>query len=115
MEFIVPDALNNEETLNKLINNINEKIKEYNNKQNEEANKIEELNITDATTIYTKINWLINYINNDMPITITEDLPDDEKKKLVKLITTKNINTLEINKQPRFWFYKSNILKTKEK
>ena len=61
----------------------------------------------------TKIEFIINYINNETPL--TTDLSSEDKEALVKIINDNNITSLEINKQPRFWFYKSNILKTKEK
>lgn len=61
----------------------------------------------------TKIEFIINYLNNKTPL--TADLPSEDKEILVKEINDNNITNLEVNKQPRFWFYKSNILKTKEK
>ena len=41
------------------------------------------------------------------------DLPDGASEG--DIIQVNDDGSLEINKQPRFWFYKSNILKTKEK
>lgn len=86
-------------------------------------NAIENYNKT-AETPYTtldiekvsfeeKIQFLVSYINNK--IAITEDLSKDDKTSLKQIIKNNDSISLEINKQPRYWFYKSNILKTKEK
>lgn len=109
LNFIVPNADKNEETLNKLISSLNNSIENY-NKTAETPETI--LNIEKAS-FEEKIEFLVEYINNKKAI--TEDLPDEDKTSLKQIINNNNSISLEINKQPRYWFYKSNILKTKEK
>lgn len=109
LNFIVPNADKNEETLNKLISSLNNSIENY-NKTAETPETI--LNIEEAS-FEEKIEFLVEYINNKKAI--TEDLPDEDKTSLKQIINNNNSISLEINKQPRYWFYKSNILKTKEK
>ena len=109
LNFIVPNADKNEETLNKLISSLNNSIENY-NKTAETPETI--LNIEEAS-FEEKIEFLVEYINNKKAI--TEDLPDEDKTSLKQIIKNNNSISLEINKQPRYWFYKSNILKTKEK
>ena len=55
---------------------------------------------------------LVKGINEEIILTETEDIT---KENLLKKIKNSISDSLEINKQPRFWFYKSNILKQKEK
>lgn len=109
LEFIVPNASKNEETINKLITLLNNAIENY-NKTAEIPYAILDI---EKTAFEDKIQFLVNYINNK--IAITEDLPDEDKTSLKQIIQNNNSVSLEINKQPRYWFYKSNILKTKEK
>lgn len=109
LNFIVPNARNNEETLNKLINLLNNSIENY-NKTAETPYTV--LNIEKAS-FEEKIQFLVNYINNE--IALTEDLSKEDKTSLKQIIKNNDSISLEINKQPRYWFYKSNILKTKEK
>ena len=55
---------------------------------------------------------LVKGINEEITLTETEDI---NKANLLSKIKNSVSDSLEINKQPRFWFYKSNILKQKEK
>lgn len=109
LEFIVPNASKNEETINKLITLLNNAIENY-NKTAETPYAILDI---EKTAFEDKIQFLVNYINNK--IAITEDLSKDDKTSLKQIIKNNDSISLEINKQPRYWFYKSNILKTKEK
>ena len=97
------------EIINKLITLLNNAIENY-NKTAETPYAILDI---EKTAFEDKIQFLVNYINNK--IAITEDLPDEDKTSLKQIIQNNNSVSLEINKQPRYWFYKSNILKTKEK
>lgn len=109
LQNIVPDALNNIDDIDDKINNINRLIDQYNQNTDNPLDKYDLSN----ENLNSKIEFIINYLNNKIPL-IT-DLSSEDKKILVKIINDNNITNLEINKQPRFWFYKSNILKTKEK
>ena len=109
LQNIVPDALNNIDDINNRIENINKLIDQYNQNTDNPLDKYDLSN----KNLNTKIEFIINYINNETPL--TTDLSSEDKEALVKIINDNNITSLEINKQPRFWFYKSNILKTKEK
>lgn len=109
LQNIVPDAINNIDDIDDKINNINRLIDQYNQNTDNPLDKYDLSN----KNLNTKIEFIINYINNETPL--TTDLSSEDKEALVKIINDNNITSLEINKQPRFWFYKSNILKTKEK
>lgn len=109
LEFIVPNASKNEETINKLITLLNNAIENY-NKTAETPYAILDI---EKASFEEKIQFLVEYINNKKAI--TEDLPDEDKTSLKQIIKNNDSVSLEINKQPRYWFYKSNILKTKEK
>ena len=109
LQNIVPDALNNIDDINNRIENINRLIDQYNQNTDNHLDKYDLSN----ENLNTKIEFIINYLNNKTPL--TTDLSSEDKEALVKIINDNNITSLEINKQPRFWFYKSNILKTKEK
>lgn len=109
LQNIVPDAFNNIDDINDKINNINRLIDQYNQNTDNPLDKYDLSN----ENLNTKIEFIINYLNNKTPL--TTDLSSEDKEALVKVINDNNISNLEINKQPRFWFYKSNILKTKEK
>ena len=109
LQNIVPDALNNIDGINNRIENINRLIDQYNQNTDNHLDKYDLSN----ENLNTKIEFIINYLNNETPL--TTDLSSEDKEALVKIINDNNITSLEINKQPRFWFYKSNILKTKEK
>ena len=109
LQNIVPDALNNIDDINDRIENINRLIDQYNQNTDNHLDKYDLSN----ENLNTKIEFIINYLNNKTPL--TTDLSSEDKEALVKIINDNNITSLEINKQPRFWFYKSNILKTKEK
>ncbi len=109
LQSIVPDALNNIDDINNRIENINRLIDQYNQNTDNHLDKYDLSN----ENLNTKIEFIINYLNNKTPL--TTDLSSEDKEALVKIINDNNITSLEINKQPRFWFYKSNILKTKEK
>lgn len=109
LQNIIPDASNNEEDIDSRIKNINLLIDKYNQNTDKPLDKYDLLN----GNLDTKIEFIINYLNNKTPL--TTDLSSEDKEILVKEINDNNITNLEINKQPRFWFYKSNILKTKEK
>ena len=109
LQNIVPDALNNIDDINNRIENINKLIDQYNQNTDNHLDKYDLSN----ENLNTKIEFIINYLNNKTPL--TTDLSSEDKEALVKIINDNNITSLEINKQPRFWFYKSNILKTKEK
>lgn len=109
LEFIVPNASKNEETINKLITLLNNAIENY-NKTAETPYAILDI---EKASFEEKIQFLVSYINNK--IAITEDLSKDDKTSLKQIIKSNDSISLEINKQPRYWFYKSNILKTKEK
>ena len=109
LQNIVPDALNNIDDINNRIENINRLIDQYNQNTDNHLDKYDLSN----ENLNTKIEFIINYLNNKTPL--TTDLSSEDKENLVKIINDNNITSLEINKQPRFWFYKSNILKTKEK
>lgn len=109
LQNIVPDALNNIDDINNRIENINRLIDQYNQNTDKPLDKYDLSN----ENLNTKIEFIINYLNNKTPL--TTDLSSEDKEALVKIINDNNITSLEINKQPRFWFYKSNILKTKEK
>lgn len=109
LQNIVPDALNNIDDINNRIENINRLIDQYNQNTDKPLDKYDLSN----ENLNTKIEFIINYLNNKTPL--TTDLSSEDKENLVKIINDNNITSLEINKQPRFWFYKSNILKTKEK
>ena len=109
LQNIVPDAINNIDDIDDKINNINRLIDQYNQNTDNPLDKYDLSN----KNLNTKIEFIINYLNNKTPL--TTDLSSADKEALVKIINDNNITSLEINKQPRFWFYKSNILKTKEK
>ncbi len=109
LQNIVPDAINNIDDIDDKINNINRLIDQYNQNTDNPLDKYDLSN----QNLNTKIEFIINYLNNKTPL--TTDLSPEDKENLVKIINDNNITSLEINKQPRFWFYKSNILKTKEK
>ena len=109
LQNIVPDAINNIDDINNRIENINRLIDQYNQNTDNHLDKYDLSN----ENLNTKIEFIINYLNNKTPL--TTDLSSEDKEALVKIINDNNITSLEINKQPRFWFYKSNILKTKEK
>lgn len=109
LQNIVPDTSNNEEDIDNRIKNINLLIDTYNQNTDEPLDKYDLSN----GNLNTKIEFIINYLNNKTPLTI--DLSSEDKEILVKIINDNNITNLEVNKQPRFWFYKSNILKAKEK
>lgn len=109
LQNIVPDAFNNIDDINNRIENINRLIDQYNQNTDKPLDKYDLSN----ENLNTKIEFIINYLNNKTPL--TTDLSSEDKEALVKIINNNNITSLEINKQPRFWFYKSNILKTKEK
>lgn len=109
LQNIVPDAINNIDDIDDKINNINRLIDQYNQNTDNPLDKYDLSN----QNLNTKIEFIINYLNNETPL--TTDLSSEDKENLVKIINDNNITSLEINKQPRFWFYKSNILKTKEK
>lgn len=109
LQNIVPDAFNNIDDINNRIENINRLIDQYNQNTDKPLDKYDLSN----ENLNTKIEFIINYLNNKTPL--TTDLSSEDKEALVKIINDNNITSLEINKQPRFWFYKSNILKTKEK
>lgn len=109
LQNIVPDAFNNIDDIDDKIKNINRLIDQYNQNTDNPLNKYDLSN----ENLNTKIEFIINYLNNKTPL--TTDLSSEDKEVLVKVINDNNISNLEINKQPRFWFYKSNILKTKEK
>ena len=109
LQNIVPDAINNIDDINNRIENINRLIDQYNQNTDNHLDKYDLSN----ENLNTKIEFIINYLNNKTPL--TTDLSSEDKENLVKIINDNNITSLEINKQPRFWFYKSNILKTKEK
>lgn len=109
LQNIVPDALNNIDDINNRIENINRLIDQYNQNTDNPLNKYDLSN----ENLNTKIEFIISYLNNKTPL--TTDLSSEDKEALIKIINDNNITSLEINKQPRFWFYKSNILKTKEK
>lgn len=109
LQNIVPDAFNNIDDIDDKIKNINRLIDQYNQNTDNPLNKYDLSN----ENLNTKIEFIINYLNNKTPL--TTDLSSEDKEALVKVINDNNISNLEINKQPRFWFYKSNILKTKEK
>ena len=109
LQNIVPDAINNIDNIDDKINNINRLIDQYNQNTDNPLDKYDLSN----KNLNTKIEFIINYLNNKTPL--TTDLSSEDKEALVKIINDNNITSLEINKQPRFWFYKSNILKTKEK
>ena len=109
LQNIVPDAINNIDDIDDKINNINRLIDQYNQNTDNPLDKYDLSN----QNLNTKIEFIINYLNNETPL--TTDLSSEDKEALVKIINDNNITSLEINKQPRFWFYKSNILKTKEK
>ena len=109
LQNIVPDAINNIDDIDDKINNINRLIDQYNQNTDNPLDKYDLSN----ENLNTKIEFIINYLNNKTPL--TTDLSSEDKEALVKIINDNNITSLEINKQPRFWFYKSNILKTKEK
>ena len=109
LQNIVPDAINNIDDIDDKINSINSLIDQYNQNTDNPLDKYDLSN----KNLNTKIEFIINYINNETPL--TTDLSSEDKEALVKIINDNNITSLEINKQPRFWFYKSNILKTKEK
>ena len=109
LQNIVPDAINNIDDIDDKINSINRLIDQYNQNTDNPLDKYDLSN----KNLNTKIEFIINYINNETPL--TTDLSSEDKEALVKIINDNNITSLEINKQPRFWFYKSNILKTKEK
>lgn len=109
LQNIIPDAINNIDDIDDKINNINRLIDQYNQNTDNPLDKYDLSN----QNLNTKIEFIINYLNNETPL--TTDLSSEDKENLVKIINDNNITSLEINKQPRFWFYKSNILKTKEK
>ena len=109
LQNIVPDAINNIDDIDDKISNINRLIDQYNQNTDNPLDKYDLSN----KNLNTKIEFIINYLNNKTPL--TTDLSSEDKENLVKIINDNNITSLEINKQPRFWFYKSNILKTKEK
>ena len=109
LQNIVPDAINNIDDINNRIENINKLIDQYNQNTDNHLDKYDLSN----ENLNTKIEFIINYLNNKTPL--TTDLSSKDKEALVKIINDNNITSLEINKQPRFWFYKANILKTKEK
>lgn len=109
LQNIVPDALNNVYDIDNRIKNINKLIDQYNQNTDNPLDKYDLSN----ENLNTKIEFIINYLNNKTPL--TTDLSSEDKEVLVKIINDNNITNLEVNKQPRFWFYKSNILKTKEK
>lgn len=109
LQNIIPDAINNIDDIDDKINNINRLIDQYNQNTDNPLDKYDLSN----KNLNTKIEFIINYLNNKTPL--TTDLSSEDKEALVKIINDNNITSLEINKQPRFWFYKSNILKTKEK
>lgn len=109
LQNIVPDAFNNINDIDDKIKNINRLIDQYNQNIDNPLDKYDLSN----ENLNTKIEFIINYLNNKTPL--TTDLSSEDKEALVKVINDNNISNLEINKQPRFWFYKSNILKTKEK
>lgn len=109
LQNIVPDAINNIDDIDDKINSINSLIDQYNQNTDKPLDKYDLSN----ENLNTKIEFIINYLNNKTPL--TTDLSSEDKEALVKIINDNNITSLEINKQPRFWFYKSNILKTKEK
>ena len=109
LQNIVPDAINNIDDIDDKINNINRLIDQYNQNTDNPLDKYDLSN----KNLNTKIEFIINYLNNKTPL--TTDLSSEDKEALIKIINDNNITSLEINKQPRFWFYKSNILKTKEK
>lgn len=109
LQNIIPDAFNNIDDIDDKIKNINRLIDQYNQNTDNPLNKYDLSN----ENLNTKIEFIINYLNNKTPL--TTDLSSEDKEALVKVINDNNISNLEINKQPRFWFYKSNILKTKEK
>lgn len=109
LQNIVPDALNNVDDIDNRIKNINKLIDQYNQNTDNPLDKYDLSN----ENLNTKIEFIINYLNNKTPL--TTDLSSEDKEVLVKIINDNNITNLEVNKQPRFWFYKSNILKTKEK
>lgn len=109
LQNIVPDAFNNIDDINDKIEHINRLIDQYNQNTDNHLDKYDLSN----ENLNTKIEFIINYLNNETPL--TTDLSSEDKEALVKIINDNNITSLEINKQPRFWFYKSNILKTKEK
>lgn len=107
--FIIPKAHNNEKTLNELISSLNNSIENY----NKTAETPEAILDIEKASFEEKIEFLVEYINNKKAI--TKDLSEDDKTSLKQIIKNNNSVSLEINKQPRYWFYKSNILKTKEK
>lgn len=109
LQNIVPDALNNIDDIDNRIKNINKLIDQYNQNTDNPLDKYDLSN----ENLNTKIEFIISYLNNKTPL--TTDLSSEDKEVLVKIINDNNITNLEVNKQPRFWFYKSNILKTKEK
>lgn len=109
LQNIIPNASNNVADIDNRIENINSLIDKYNEANNAQLNKYDLAN----TDLKTKIEFIINYLNNKIPL--ISDLSKEDKTILIQEINDNNIINLEVNKQPRFWFYKSNILKTKEK
>ena len=99
-----------ENDVNILVEQINQIINNYNNKNN---SSYSQLDLKQSPKFKEKINFIINYLNNDILQEVS--LSSEEKNILTNEIHDNSIINLEINKQPRFWFYKSNILKTKEK
>lgn len=93
-----------------LVEQINQIIKNYNNKND---SSYSQLDLKQSPKFKEKINFIINYLNNDILQEVS--LSSEEKNILTNEIHDNSIINLEVNKQPRFWFYKSNILKTKEK
>ena len=73
-----------------------------------EAEKEVPVNLADLSADDLLIK-LISAINNFIT------LDDKNKAVLLTKIKESTSSSLEINKQPRFWFYKSNILRIKEK
>lgn len=109
LNYIVPDVTNNETIINNLISNLNTAIKEY-NKSNEKTYSVLDL---EKNTLDQKIQFIVDYLN--YKISIIPDLNSTDKENLIEEINDNDIINLEVNKQPRYYFYKSNILKSKEK
>lgn len=99
-----------ENDVNILVEQINQIIKNYNNKND---SSYSQLDLKQSPKFKEKINFIINYLNNNILQEVS--LSSEEKNILTNEIHDNSIINLEVNKQPRFWFYKSNILKTKEK
>lgn len=109
LQNIIPEAFNYIDDINNRIKNINSLIDQYNQIN---SNSLEKYDFN-KSNIETKIQFIVDYLNNKNSLSM--DLSSEDKENLKSIINNNTVSSLEINKQPRFWFYKSNILKTKEK